>query len=88
MARRRAAPPRPHQGRAGRRVHGRRGGADRRDHGAAPVAAVVSLSGETDPTSLVGGIPLNGGAAVKQLTVATMLVVATNDRSRWPSLSR
>jgi hypothetical protein len=53
-----------------------------------PVAAVVSLSGETDPTSLVGGIPLNAGAAVKQLTVATMLVVATNDRSRWPSLSR
>jgi Serine aminopeptidase, S33 len=33
-----------------------------------PVAAVVSLSGETDPTSLVGGIPLNAGAAVKQLT--------------------
>jgi dienelactone hydrolase len=45
-----------------------------------PPAAVVSLSGETDPTSLVGGIPLNAGAAVKQLTVPTMLVVATNDR--------
>jgi pimeloyl-ACP methyl ester carboxylesterase len=45
-----------------------------------PVAAVVSLSGETDPTSLVGGIPLNAGAAVKQLTVPTMFVVATNDR--------
>jgi dienelactone hydrolase len=45
-----------------------------------PVAAVVSLSGETDPTGLVGGIPLNAGAAVKQLTVPTMLVVATNDR--------
>lgn len=45
-----------------------------------PVAAVVSLSGETDPTSLVGGIPLNAGAAVKQLTAPTMFVVATNDR--------
>jgi dienelactone hydrolase len=45
-----------------------------------PVAAVVALSGETDPTSLVGGIPLNAGAAVKQLAVPTMLVVATNDR--------
>jgi dienelactone hydrolase len=45
-----------------------------------PVAAVVSLSGETDPTSLVGGIPLNAGAAVKQLAVPTMFVVATNDR--------
>jgi alpha-beta hydrolase superfamily lysophospholipase len=44
-----------------------------------PVAAVVSLSGETDPTSLVGGIPLNAGAAAEQLTVPTMLVVATND---------
>jgi esterase/lipase len=37
------------------------------------------LSGEVDPTSLVGGIPLNAGAAVKQLTVPTMYVVATND---------
>ena len=45
-----------------------------------PVAAVVSLSGEADPTSLVGGIPLNAGAAVKQLAVPTMFVVATNDR--------
>jgi len=44
-----------------------------------PVTAVVSLSGETDPTSLVGGIPLNAGAAVKQLTVPTMFVVATHD---------
>jgi dienelactone hydrolase len=44
------------------------------------VAAVASLSGEADPTSLVGGIPLNAGAAVKQLVVPTMLVVATNDR--------
>jgi dienelactone hydrolase len=44
-----------------------------------PVAAVVSLSGEPDPTSLVGGIPLNAGAAVRQLSVPTMLVVATND---------
>lgn len=44
-----------------------------------PVAAVVSLSAETDPTSLVGGIPLNAGAAVTQLRVPTMLVVATND---------
>jgi dienelactone hydrolase len=45
-----------------------------------PVAAVVSVSGETDPTRLVGGIPLNAGAAVKQLTVPTMFVVATHDR--------
>jgi dienelactone hydrolase len=45
-----------------------------------PATAVVSLSGETDPTSLVGGIPLNAGAAIEQLTVPTMLVVATNDR--------
>jgi dienelactone hydrolase len=44
-----------------------------------PVAAVVSLSGEPDPTSLVGGIPLNAGAVVDQLRVPTMLVVATND---------
>jgi dienelactone hydrolase len=45
-----------------------------------PVAAVVSLSGEADPTNLVGGIPLNAGAVVDQLTVPTMFVVATNDR--------
>lgn len=46
-----------------------------------PVAAVVSLSGEPDPTSLVGGIPLNAGAVVGQLRVPTMFVVATNDSS-------
>ena len=45
-----------------------------------PVTAVVSLSGEADPTSLVGGIPLNAGAVVAQLRMPTMLVVATNDR--------
>jgi dienelactone hydrolase len=44
-----------------------------------PVAAVVSLSGEPDPTSLVGGIPLNAGAVADQLRVPTMFVVATND---------
>jgi alpha-beta hydrolase superfamily lysophospholipase len=44
-----------------------------------PVAAVVSLSGEPDPTSLVGGIALNAGAVVGKLTVPAMLVVATND---------
>jgi pimeloyl-ACP methyl ester carboxylesterase len=44
-----------------------------------PVAAVVSLSGEPDPTNLVGGIPLHAGAAVERLTVPTMFVVATND---------
>jgi dienelactone hydrolase len=45
-----------------------------------PVAAVVSLSGEADPTNLVGGIPLDAGAAVKRLKVPTTLVVASNDR--------
>jgi pimeloyl-ACP methyl ester carboxylesterase len=45
-----------------------------------PVAAVVELSGETDPTSLVGGIPLDAGAAVGRLAVPSMFVVATNDR--------
>jgi esterase/lipase len=45
-----------------------------------PVDAVVELSGEVDPTNLVGGIPLNAGAAVRQLVVPTMFVVATNDR--------
>ena len=45
-----------------------------------PLAGVVSLSGETDPTDLVGGIPLDAGAAVGQLNVPTMLVVATNDQ--------
>ena len=44
-----------------------------------PVAAVVSLSGEPDPTNLVGGVPLNAEAAVGKLTVPTMFVVATND---------
>jgi dienelactone hydrolase len=44
------------------------------------VSAVVELSGEVDPTNLVGGIPLNAGAAVKRLAVPTMFVVATNDR--------
>ena len=45
-----------------------------------PVVAVVSLSGEADPTNLVGGIPLDAGAAVPKLAVLTMLAVATNDR--------
>ena len=45
-----------------------------------PVAAVVSLSGEADPTNLVGGIPLDAGAAIKRLKVPAMLVVATGDR--------
>jgi dienelactone hydrolase len=45
-----------------------------------PLAAVVSLSGETDPTELVGGIPLDAGAAVEHLRVPTMLVVAANDQ--------
>jgi dienelactone hydrolase len=45
-----------------------------------PVAAVVELSGETDPTNLVGGIPLDAGAAVGRLAVPSMFVVATNDR--------
>ena len=42
---------------------------------------MVSLSGEPDPTSLVGGIPLNAGAVVGQLRVPTMFVVATSDSS-------
>lgn len=41
---------------------------------------MVSLSGEADPTNLVGGIPLNAGAAVPKLAVPTMLTVATNHR--------
>ena len=45
-----------------------------------PLAAVVSLSGETDPTELVGGIPLNAGAVVGRLRVPAMFVVATGDR--------
>ena len=47
-----------------------------------PVAAVVSLSGESDPSNLVG-LPvhtLNAGAAVARLTIPTMFVVATGDR--------
>jgi alpha-beta hydrolase superfamily lysophospholipase len=43
-----------------------------------PVDAVASVSGVPDPTSRIG-IPLNAGAAVSQLAVPTMLVVATND---------
>jgi pimeloyl-ACP methyl ester carboxylesterase len=46
------------------------------------VAAVVSLSGESDPSSLVG-LPvhsLDAGAAVARLTSPTMYVVATGDR--------
>ena len=42
------------------------------------VAAVVALSAEENPTELVG-IPLNAGAAISQLTVPTMFVVATGD---------
>jgi alpha-beta hydrolase superfamily lysophospholipase len=45
-----------------------------------PVAAVVSLSGEADPTNLVGGIPLDAGAVVKRLAVPAMFVVATGDQ--------
>ncbi len=44
------------------------------------VDAVVELSGEVDPTNLVGGIPLDAGSAVGRLAVPTMFVVATNDR--------
>lgn len=43
-----------------------------------PVAAVVSLSGERDLTSLIG-LPLNAGAAVPHLGSPTMYVVATDD---------
>jgi len=45
-----------------------------------PVAAVAELSGEADPTNLVGGIPLDAGAVVNRLDVPAMFVVATNDR--------
>lgn len=45
-----------------------------------PLAAVVSLSGEPDPTELVGGIPLDAAAVIGQLRVPTMFVVATHDR--------
>src|SRR4029453_17150961 len=44
-----------------------------------PVAAVVSLSGEADPTSLVGGISLNAGAVAGKLKGPTRFGVATND---------
>jgi dienelactone hydrolase len=44
-----------------------------------PVAAVVSLSGEANPTSLLH-IPLNARAAVPQLTVPAMFVVANLDQ--------
>jgi pimeloyl-ACP methyl ester carboxylesterase len=44
-----------------------------------PVAAVVSLSGERDPTNLTG-LPLDAGAAVPHLDAPTMYVVATQDR--------
>lgn len=45
-----------------------------------PVAAVVSLSAEADPTTLVGGVPLHAGTVVGRLAVPTMFVVATNDQ--------
>lgn len=44
-----------------------------------PVDAVVELSGEADPTQLLG-IPLNAGAAVQQLAVPTMFVVTNNEQ--------
>ena len=43
-----------------------------------PVDAVVELSGEADLTSQLG-IPLNAAAAVGQLAVPTMFMVANND---------
>jgi dienelactone hydrolase len=43
-----------------------------------PVDVVVELSGQADPTSQLG-IPLNAGAAVAQLAVPAMFVVANND---------
>ena len=52
------------------------------------VAAVVSLSGEADPTSLVGGIALNAGAVAGKLKVPTMFVVATNDHCASVSETR
>ena len=47
-----------------------------------PAAAVVSLSAESDPSSLVGLSlhTLSAGAAVSRLTSPTMYVVATGDR--------
>jgi len=44
-----------------------------------PVDAVVELSGEANPTQLLG-IPLNARAAVGQLTVPAMFVVANLDQ--------
>jgi dienelactone hydrolase len=44
-----------------------------------PVGAVVALSGEANPTSLLH-IPLNARAAVAQLTVPAMFVVANLDQ--------
>jgi dienelactone hydrolase len=44
-----------------------------------PVDAVVELSGQANPTSLLG-IPLNARAVVQQLTVPTMFVVANLDQ--------
>jgi pimeloyl-ACP methyl ester carboxylesterase len=44
-----------------------------------PVGAVVSLSGEANPTSLLH-IPLNARAAVPRLTVPAMFVVANFDQ--------
>jgi dienelactone hydrolase len=43
------------------------------------VDAVVSLSGEADPTSLLH-IPLNARTAVQQLTIPAMFVVANDDQ--------
>ena len=43
------------------------------------VGAVVSLSGEANPTSLLH-IPLNARAAVPQLTAPAMFVVANDDQ--------
>jgi alpha-beta hydrolase superfamily lysophospholipase len=44
-----------------------------------PVDAVISLSGEANPTSLLH-IPLNAQAAVRRLTVPAMFVVADLDQ--------
>jgi len=44
-----------------------------------PVAAVVSLSGQANPTTLLH-LPLNARAAVPQLTVPAMFVVANLDQ--------
>ena len=44
-----------------------------------PIDAVISLSGEANPTSLLH-LPLNARAAVQQLTVPAMFVVANLDQ--------